>query len=488
MIMITQHALLYLGSRVFAAAANLAAVAIFTRLAASDVYGGYLLIFSWAFVIYGFFGQWLGAAFFAVYEHETASAQIGMLGRLLIGALLAAGAVIFVVAAAGFVPWPVAGVLFLVVSALSLFITMMEAERTQLEAGIVSIMLVARAALIVTFGALTLLSGGGALALAVALAIANIVAALPGLIRLTPYLVEAPNPAALRRFLNYGWPLVIAFGVTALGQNVDRLILAHVVGTAELGSYGATSDFLKQSFGVISEAIVLAVMSIAKNATIRGDEAAARRTLEDAFRALAVTVFFGAVFIVTFSDELVRIIFGPDFRDTARVLVPSLIIANGVLIFRAFYFGQSIYFGQSSRNEVIASALMLSVTGALSVILIPRYGIFGAAWAATCGQIAACSVFIIARPRMPIPFASLLGIAAMAVVVLCGHMILDHVAVLGAMPRVVGKLTLFAAAVMLVIRHFNILGLRDFTGGLAGRRLVPTPIDPDNARIADRPQ
>src|SRR5882724_874502 len=75
--MITEHALLYLGARLFAAGANLAAVAIFTRLAASDVYGGYLLIFSWAFVLYGFLGQWLGAAFFAVYAQETSTAQIG---------------------------------------------------------------------------------------------------------------------------------------------------------------------------------------------------------------------------------------------------------------------------------------------------------------------------------------------------------------------------------------------------------------------------
>jgi O-antigen/teichoic acid export membrane protein len=462
--MITEHALLYLGSRVFAAAANLAAVAIFTRLAASDVYGGYLLIFSWAFVIYGFFGQWLGAAFFAVYEHETAAAQIGMLGRLLIGAVLGAGALILAVAAAGLVPWPVAGALFLVVSALSLFITMMEAGRTQLEARLVSIMLVARAVLIVTFGALALLSGGGALALAAALAAANIVAALPGLVRLAPHLVEAPNAAALRRFLDYGWPLVIAFGVTALGQNVDRLILAHAVGTAELGSYGATSDFLKQSFGVISEAIVLAVVSIAKNAQIRGDDAAARGTLEDAFRALAVTVFFGAVFIMTFADELVQIVFGPDFRDTARMLVPALIAANGVLIFRAFYFGQSIYFGQSSRNEVIASALMFSLAGALSFMLIPRYGVFGAAWATTCGQIAACSVFLVARPRMPIPFASLLGIVTAAGLVLAAEVMLDHAA-LGVPARIAAKLAVFAAAVVFVIRHFNILGLRDFAGG-----------------------
>lgn len=467
--MMTEHALLYLGARIFAAAANLAAVAIFTRLAASDVYGGYLLIFSWAFVIYGFLGQWLGAAFFAVYQHETAAAQIGTLARLLVGSLVAAAVVILGVATAGLVPWPVAGGLFLVVAALSLFITVMEAGRTRLEAKLTSVILVTRAVLIVTFGAATLLAGGGALALATALAVANIIAALPALARLAPYLTEKSDPAVFRRFFDYGWPLVIAFGVTALGQNVDRLILAHVVGTAELGSYGATSDFLKQSFGVISEAIVLAVISIAKDAAARGDHATARRAQEDAFRALAATVSFGAAFIVTFADELVHVVFGPDFRGTARALIPPLIIANGVLIFRAFYFGQSIYFGQSSRNEVIAAVLMLSVTGGLAALLIPSHGIFGAAWAATGGQIAACSVFIVARPRMPIPFASVAAIVAIAAFVLGADLILDRIAMLGVLPRIAVKLSIFAIAGTFVIWRFNILGLRDFGGNLAGR-------------------
>jgi O-antigen/teichoic acid export membrane protein len=469
--MITEHALLYIGARVFAAAANLAAVAIFTRLAGSEIYGGYLLVFSWAFVLYGFLGQWLGAAFFAVFKNETAAAQIGMLCRLLLGALGIAGAVIAIAGFAGVVPWPVAGTLYLVVAALLLFITVMEAERTRLEAGVVSINLILRALLIVVFGAATLWAGGGALALAVALALANILGALPGLVRLIPYMTAPTDRALLRRFLAYGLPLVIAFGVTALGQNVDRLLLAHVVGTAELGSYGATSDFLKQGFGVISEAIVLAVVSIAKNAAIRGDEAAARRTLEDAFRALAMTVLFGAAFMVTFADQLVQIVFGPDFRETARILVPSLILANGVLIFRAFYFGQAIYFGQSSRNEVIAATLMLSVTGALSALLIPRFGIFGAAWAATGGQLVACSVFLFARPRMPIPLASLIGIVAIAAAILAADAILDHVAVLGQIARIGAKLAIFVVAGLFVIWHFNILGLRDFAGDMIGRRL-----------------
>jgi O-antigen/teichoic acid export membrane protein len=361
-----------------------------------------------------------------------------------------------------------------------------EAERTRLEAPVVAAILVLRAAFVVTFGALALLAGGGALALAVALALANLAAALPGLVRLAPYVTARVDRAVVTRFLAYGLPLVVAFGVTALGQNVDRLLLAHVVGTAELGSYGATSDFLKQSFGVIGEAITLAVVSIAKNAAIRGDDAAARRTLEDAFRALAMTTLFGAAFMVTFSGELVQVVFGPEFRETARVLVPSLIVANGVLIFRAFYFGQAIYFGQSSRNEVIASVLMLSVTGALSLALIPRFGIFGAAWAATGGQLAACGVYLLARPRMPLPLASFAGIAAAAAALLAADAILDHVGALGPLSRVSIKLALFAVAGAIVVRQFNILGLRDFAAGLAGRRLLARPIERDDARIADR--
>ena len=62
--------------------------------------------------------------------------------------------------------------------------------------------------------------------------------------------------------------------------------------------------------------------------------------------------------------------------------------------------------------------------------------------------------------------------------------ITDHV-VMGALPRIAGKLVIFAAAGGFVIWRFNILGLRDFAGGLAAR-LVAKPIGQTNARVADR--
>src|SRR5262249_41679983 len=152
-------------------------------------------------------------------------------------------------------------------------------------------------------------------------------------------------------------------------------------------------------FSMVAEAILLAAVSIAKDALARGDEVTAKKTLNDVARALTAIISFGAVFFVSMTDELVDLIFGTEFRDTARQLMPWLLGAAAALAFRAYYFGQAIYFGQSSRNEVAAAILMFTVTATIAVAAVPHWGGIGAACAVIAGQLAACGVFLWARPR-----------------------------------------------------------------------------------------
>jgi O-antigen/teichoic acid export membrane protein len=253
----------------------------------------------------------------------------------------------------------------------------------------------------------------------------------------------------------------------ALGQNIDRLILVHVAGIGELGAYGATSDFLKQGFGVVCEAITLASVSVAKDAATRGDDAKTRLVLEDAFRAVTATVAFGVVFMTTFSSEIVDVIFGPDYRVAARAVMPWLIGANAALVLRAFYFGQAIYFGQSSRNEAVASLSMIVVTAVLGFTLIPRFGVYGAAVAATGGQLAACAVFVASRPRMPIPAASAISIWGVAAATLALTTLVDHFSSGNSTENGIIKLLALVAAGLGVVWRHDILGLRDVAKGLA---------------------
>ena len=76
-----------------------------------------------------------------------------------------------------------------------------------------------------------------------------------------------------------------------------------------------------------------------------------------------------------------------------------LILASILMMFRAYYFGQVIYFTRSSRLEAAAAFATLAAVAALSLLLIPRLGATGAALAFAGGQSAACLVLVLGARR-----------------------------------------------------------------------------------------
>lgn len=144
---------------------------------------------------------------------------------------------------------------------------------------------------------------------------------------------------------------------------------------------------------------------------------AARPVLEDAARLMAVIAAFGGAFFLAFDDLVVVVLLGPDYRTAALGVAPLLIAASVFLMLRSYYFGQVIYFSASSRLDAIASVTLLVTITGLSAVLIPPYGIAGAATAVVLGQALACLVFIAgdrAGIRMPVPWRNVAVIGATA--------------------------------------------------------------------------
>src|SRR5215471_20628511 len=86
--MLNTPVVLYLGSRAIAAAGNLLAVAIFTRMAGPAAYGHYVLIFAWSMIVYGFGAQWIRFAYFGVYQSRRVDEYVAALAQLLAAALV----------------------------------------------------------------------------------------------------------------------------------------------------------------------------------------------------------------------------------------------------------------------------------------------------------------------------------------------------------------------------------------------------------------
>lgn len=468
--MIVRHSLIYVGSRGFAAGLNMASVAVFTRLAPVESYGTYLYVVSWALVLYGATCQWPKFAFFALYDEARAPAQVGTVVRILGGTLLLAGFGSVLAVALGLVSAATATAILALAFGTTLFEGATEIARTRLQAGAVAASVMSRAVLILGLGSLALHLSADPLHLAFAVAAANAVAALPAAATTAPMMPGRGSRAEALRLFAYGWPLVLSFGTAALAQSLDRLIIAKTVGPAGLGAYGALADFLRQSFIVFGEAIALSLISIAKREARAGDMSGALGVLSDAARAMTLIAAFGAVFFLAFDDVVVTILLGPDYRAEARQLAPVLILASILMMFRAYYFGQVIYFTRSSRLEAAAAFATLVAVAALSLLLIPRLGATGAALAFAGGQSAACLVLVFGAGRagttMPLPLADMAGIAGIALA--CAAVNAGIGLVPGGLmvPGQILRLVLLAASAGAAAWRYDVLG---FAGAIRHR-------------------
>jgi len=459
--MLNRPGLLYLSARAVSAAGNLLAVAIFSRMAGPAEYGHYVLIFAWSLIVYGFGAQWMRFAYFGVYQTNRFGEYVASLTRLL-GVGLAVVAI--VLAALGlfglFEPSFLVAV-FALVCGITVYEAAFEVARTLLNVRGASLAMILRTVLMVGFGSVSLYLGGGARGLAIGIALAHLIAAAPALATFSQIRLSHHSRAASLHIISYGWPLLLSFGVTALGQSIDRLLLAHYLGLATLGPYGVVADVLRQSFTVVGEAIILSLVTVAKTQSNRGDSDGANQTLQKAFNACLAAATFGAAFFIVFGDVVLQAVLKPDFIAPTRDLIPIFAIAFAFATMRNFYFAQVIYFTNASYLDLIVAVLFLVVSTVLSVILVPAYGPHGAAVASMVACIFACLAFMALGRRwyrMPIDLAALGVMPSLAILFVFGAHTTGQLVPNQGLALAIDA-AIFAACGGFAIRHFRLLSL-----------------------------
>lgn len=456
--MLNTSGLLYLCARALSAAGNLLAVAIFSRLAGPTEYGHYVLIFAWSLIVYGFGAQWMRFAYFGVYHHERFGEYVASLVRL-VGAGLAVVAV--VLAAIGifglFEPSFLVAVFGLVCS-IAIYEAAFEVARTLLNARGAALSMILRTVLMVTFGSAALYAGGGASGLAIGIAVAHLIAAVPSLATFYGVRLSQSSRAASLHIIRYGWPLLLSFGVTAVGQSIDRLLLAHYLGLATLGPYGVVADVLRQSFTVVGEVILLSLVTVAKTQSNSGDSKAANKTLQKAFNACLAAAAFGAAFFIVFGHVVLKAVLQPEFIAPTSSLIPILAIAFAFMTMRNFYFAQVIYFTNASYLELVVSLLFLVASATLSLVLVPVYGAHGAAISLMVASMIACVAFMAIgrlRYKMPIDYTALGVMPSLALLFVFGAQAMAGIVAAPPLALALDAL-LFMLFGAYAIRHFDL--------------------------------
>ena len=179
----------------------------------------------------------------------------------------------------------------------------------------------------------------------------------------------------VRESLRFSLPLV-PFGLTALVLDVaDRFILQHFRPTAEVGLYTVA-----YTFGMVMFLVTLSLwqaFSPVYFETARSIHGG--RVLGRLSSGLIVLLVAIAIFGALVAQDFVRWILAPRYFPAGR-LIPLIIAAY---LFHALFSVFQLSVLQNNRTVLLflVSTVALSVNIATNLLLIPRWGMFGAAYA-----------------------------------------------------------------------------------------------------------
>lgn len=202
------------------------------------------------------------------------------------------------------------------------------------------------------------------------------------------FIIKTKRSSFLRRFsgtdaasmLKSSWPMVLTAIASLLFMRIDQVMIRNMLGLHELGIYSAAVK-VYESWIILPYAITISLLpAIIK--LKQGNERNYHRKLCQLFRGVIWLSVLAAITISLFSEIIMTVAFGPEYSQSASVL--SIVMWTAV--FASMSSVSARYFNAENMEKKIAfrTAVAAAVNIGLNIILIPRFGIEGAAIATFC--------------------------------------------------------------------------------------------------------
>ena len=235
--------------------------------------------------------------------------------------------------------------------------------------------------------------------------VANLVASVITLAAILPT-TERTRPtidrALLKRIFTYSLPLLIGGVAGTAGEFIDRQMIKYIlpedVAMAELGVYGAITKIavvmtlFTQMYRFAAEPFFLS--NFRKEEFVESNAAALKY-----FVMASMAIFLGIALL----RDFFALIVGRDFRegiDMLPIILGSNVLA-GVWLNLSFWYKRE----ERTRYAVYVTFVGLAVAVVMCLLLVPRMGNYGAAWARFAAEAAMVGVsYYLNRRYFPTPY------------------------------------------------------------------------------------
>ena len=197
------------------------------------------------------------------------------------------------------------------------------------------------------------------------------------------------NKSTALSLLKDSWPLILSGIVISIYMKIDQVMIKEMMNAQAVGQYAAAVR-LSEAWYFIPMAIVSSLFPSIINAKKVSDKLYLERLqrLYSLMVWLAIAIALPMTFL---SDWVVNLLYGNAYQEAGSVLM--IHIWTGVFVFLGVAFSHYLIVENLMMKSFYRTALGTILNIIFNFILIPKYGIYGAAIATLLGQMTANLIY-----------------------------------------------------------------------------------------------
>ncbi|WP_186576585.1 flippase [Aquibacillus kalidii] len=183
--------------------------------------------------------------------------------------------------------------------------------------------------------------------------------------------------------LKDSWPLIFSGLVITIYMKTDQIMLRQILGDSAVGQYTAALR-LSESWYIIPTVLVTTVAPYLTNAKNSQNKDAYNYYNLLLYRVVVLSAVLIALPMTFLSDWLISLLYGSEYHSAGEVL--SIHIWSAVFVFLGVARNPYIVNENLTKYSFITNSGGAVINLVLNAILIPKYGIVGAAYATLISQ------------------------------------------------------------------------------------------------------
>jgi len=405
--MLATHSAIYLLGRIVPGAINLVCITIFAKTLGAEAYGNYAIAIASVGLLTSFFVQWPVVSVGRYCAEVKAVAEKEYLisaGVLSLGVSLFVGAIIFVFYFQDKLP-PRLLAFVLAISAMQAWFELnLKIMNAFLNAKLYVFSGFLKSSLIFVFASCSVMLGYGLEGILLSVLLGLFFATLLTNQVSFVFSKKAFDFQLIRKMFFYGFPVSVSIGMIFLIDASDRFLIAYFLGLDAVGKYSSIYDLTQQTLGVLLGVVHLVILPAVLKAHDDKDKEKAKTLLNN---GIFMLFFLGVPSVIgmgLLSDNIVSVFLGERFAEDTYVM-PYIAFSIFLSCLKSFYLDYAFQLAKQMSRMIVVSMGGLLVNVALNFLLIPIYGILGAAIAACCA-FGVCLIlsFILGRSLYILPF------------------------------------------------------------------------------------